>query len=200
VITNCTGIVLAGGASRRMGRDKAQIEVCGETMLERACRTLAEVFEDVVCIGRADDGGRLPFTCVPDARPGMGPLAGLETALAATSTAWVFVAACDMPMLTAAAIEAIWRRGDGGASRAIVPQVAGRLHPLAGFYARDALSRATAALDEGRPSATRFANEIGARVVDVDDDGEIVRALTNVNDPGGLERAAAEMRAGGTRE
>ena len=95
MIRDCTGVVLAGGASRRMGRDKAEIRFDGRSLLERTCAVLRGVFEEAICVGRADEVSRMAVRCVPDERPGMGPLGGLETALVETSTAWVFVVACD---------------------------------------------------------------------------------------------------------
>ena len=74
------GAVRAGGESRRFGSDKSSALVIGETLLARAGGTLARVFEDVVVVSsRATEPA--PWPCVPDRRPGLGPLAGIEAAL-----------------------------------------------------------------------------------------------------------------------
>lgn len=80
------GVVLAGGASRRMGRDKATIRLDHETLLERAARHLAEAGASriVVATGTAGRLGPLPWEEVGDgAHAGQGPLAGLAAALTA---------------------------------------------------------------------------------------------------------------------
>lgn len=200
MIGDCAGVVLAGGASRRMGRDKAMIVVRGETMLEKTCRVLRAVFDEVLCVGRVDDASNLPVACVADERPGKGPLGGIETALRRATSGWVFVAACDMPLLTADTIEELWEKGARGASGAVVARIGERIHPLAAFYPRDVLPSLTETLDAGRLAATEFVRGIDPCVVDAVADGALARALTNVNDPEELARVADGMHAGGRRE
>lgn len=117
------GVVLAGGASRRMGRDKASMEVEGETLVARAARKLAGVTGEVVLAdgGRSLLGAAVPS--VPDG-PGRGPAAGLLGAALARPATVLLVLACDLPsvpvpLLTLLADEAPdadlviprWRRG-----------------------------------------------------------------------------------------
>ena len=86
-----TGIVLAGGRSRRMGRDKTALELAGQTLPDRAAAVLRECFAEVLII-RHDD------------RPGLGPIGGLQTALRRVQTDALFVVAGDMPWLEAGLI------------------------------------------------------------------------------------------------
>ena len=101
--TDIAGIVLAGGASRRMGHDKALIEIGGETLLVRAARHLVQAgcTELVVATGTRGRLGDLPWTEVDDgAFAGHGPLAGLVAAfdeLTATTTDLALVLAVDLP-------------------------------------------------------------------------------------------------------
>lgn len=83
--TNCLGVVLAGGASRRMGADKALIEINGMAMAARATLALqsAGLDEVIVVGGDADRLSDLGLTVVPDLYPGRGPLGGIITALVA---------------------------------------------------------------------------------------------------------------------
>lgn len=84
-----TGVVLAGGKSSRMGRDKAVLEFEGQTLQDRCVGVLRECFPEVLVI-REDDA------------PGLGPIGGLLTALRRSPE--VFVVACDMPFLDVALI------------------------------------------------------------------------------------------------
>ena len=124
-VVRFTGAVLAGGASRRMGRDKAAIEVGGVTMLARATAALYDAgAESVLVIGGAgvdvrvgldgdgDGDGEVGVGLdrtvhVDDGWPGEGPLGGLITALDATDSSIVVVIACDLVWLDAESIRAV---------------------------------------------------------------------------------------------
>src|ERR671938_1173512 len=96
---NCAGVILAGGRSRRMGRDKLPLKVGKTTLLDRVHRALASHCREILVVGAreyAPVGARL----VSDLRLDEGPLAGIEAALLAARYGSVFVAAGDMPFLT----------------------------------------------------------------------------------------------------
>lgn len=108
-----TGVVLAGGRSRRMGTDKALISVGGEALVTRVAGALDEVCEHVMVVAgdaAALAGVPLPEGCpvIADREPFLGPLGGLETALEATETDWVFAAGVDMPFLEPAVVRLLW--------------------------------------------------------------------------------------------
>jgi len=94
------GFILVGGASRRMGRDKAQLRLGPETMLERIAAQLSPVTSSVTLVGgsHADSGSSLPT--VPDVYEKWGALGGIHAALSAAKTDWVIVIACDLPFVT----------------------------------------------------------------------------------------------------
>ncbi len=77
VNSHLLGAVLAGGASRRMGTDKAGVEISGATLLDRVASAVASVTDRVVVLG----GEREGYESWPDDLPGSGPLAGVVTAL-----------------------------------------------------------------------------------------------------------------------
>ncbi|MCO4768466.1 MAG: molybdopterin-guanine dinucleotide biosynthesis protein B [Deltaproteobacteria bacterium] len=97
-----TGVLLAGGHSVRMGSDKADLTFGGEPLLPRLIARLQSCSEHVVVVRR--EGQELPplpsgVTVVQDLLPDLGPLGGLLTGLAAAPTPFVFLAACDLPLL-----------------------------------------------------------------------------------------------------
>jgi molybdenum cofactor guanylyltransferase len=102
MITDVTGILLAGGKSRRMGEDKRFLVVGERTLLERSCAVLRDLFEQV-CVVIAQDGPDLqtevPFPVLRDLIPNLGSLGGLYTGLRQATTQHIFLAACDMPFL-----------------------------------------------------------------------------------------------------
>ncbi len=96
---------MAGGESRRMGRDKATLMVGGEPMWRRQIRTLREAgFAEIMIARGAHEplgAGEPGLVEVPDAVPGCGPLGGLATGLQRASTGWLLVLAVDLPFMPA---------------------------------------------------------------------------------------------------
>jgi molybdopterin-guanine dinucleotide biosynthesis protein A len=136
MIANCTAVIMAGGDSRRMGQDKANLLLGERTLLQSVIATLQPLFPEVIISVRQPRPEiNLPQVCDDPAH--CGPLAGLATALERASTPWIFAVACDMPFITPALIEYLaLQRAD---HQAVVPMVGGYPQPLAAFYATSCL-------------------------------------------------------------
>lgn len=133
-IEGVTGVILAGGASSRMGRNKALLEVDGSPIITRTYRTLASLFHEVIIVTNSPfDYDFLPCRKVPDIYPGCGSIAGLHSALAHSSTAHTFVTACDLPFLDPAIISYLCDIRTGGYD-AVVPLSEGGQEPLHAVY------------------------------------------------------------------
>ncbi len=131
------GVVMAGGASRRMGFDKRSLEIEGRTMVERAAAVLEPACDEVVISmqpGAVWEGA--PLRAIHDRRAHCGPLAGLESALEdGAGGASVFLLACDMPHVGIRVVRYIVNRAEeSGDSAAVVPSVAGHCQPLCALY------------------------------------------------------------------
>lgn len=135
-----SGVVLAGGRSTRMGRDKARLRVDGVALWQRQARVLAAAGAAQVFFAlRARQRRFAPANdVVRDTRPGIGPIAGLHAALAACETEWLAVLAVDLPC-----VEARWLRKLARETRAGVGAVGvtreGFFEPFAAIYPRAAL-------------------------------------------------------------
>jgi molybdopterin-guanine dinucleotide biosynthesis protein A len=90
--------ILAGGASSRMGTDKSQLPLEGQTFTERIAETLLKLTASVYVVGRQAESS-LPS--VADVYPQWGALGGLHAALTACKREWAIVVACDLPFATA---------------------------------------------------------------------------------------------------
>lgn len=132
-----TGVVLAGGKSSRMGRDKALIEIDGRTLLDRALDLLDPHCTELLVIGEREKYGHVGPFVIADEWPGKGPLGGIATAMRYASNDMLLVVACDMPHLTARLLELL-KAQLGNATDAVVPRHAGFIEPLAAAYRRSA--------------------------------------------------------------
>jgi len=108
-----SGFVLAGGASKRMGRDKALLPFDGTTLVEHVakivCQAVGSAPGSVALVGDPDRLSHLGLPVFPDELPGCGPLSGIYTALKITQTDWNVVVACDMPGVSADVLRALLR-------------------------------------------------------------------------------------------
>jgi molybdopterin-guanine dinucleotide biosynthesis protein A len=190
IMTDIDGVILAGGRSRRMGRDKSTLQVGGISMLERVARAMRPVVERIRVSGiELDDNGG--YETQPDIYPGLGPLAGIHAGLSTTDAPAVLVVACDLPFVTTelltGLIDALSPAHD-----AVVPRVAGRAVPVCAVYSRSCVERLETALKRGELAATRFADEIvthfveGEALARLDPSGV---GLRNINTPDELKDA-----------
>lgn len=186
-----SAVLLAGGRSRRMGRDKARLECGGRTLIERQA-ALLRALAPAECFLAARAPDAYPDVGLPvlaDAFPGQGPLAGIERALAVARQPLVLVLAVDLPRLTASRLRQLLAAG--GETTGVVPRVAGRFEPLAAVYPKSAHALAAARLDAGQNRARAFAVacvERGwARPLDLPP--EAANEFVNWNTPGDAARA-----------
>jgi molybdopterin-guanine dinucleotide biosynthesis protein A len=144
--------ILIGGRSSRMGRDKALVELGGNTLAERAMSTVSKALPETkatfvaaneVQFGIEAIRGGGPF--VFDLVEGRGPVGGIYTALAHAQAEWIFVLACDYPFVSTEIIVFL-RSLISDEFGAIVPeQEDGRMQPLCAFYN---IAAARAVIDE----------------------------------------------------
>lgn len=174
--------ILAGGESRRMGVDKASIDVGGRTFLEWVSDAAASTELPTFVVGRAESASwSTELEVVLDRRPGQGPLAGLEAALEHAKTD-VMLIGCDMPWVSGEAISwLVERRGNGAVARRE------QIEPLFAVYPRTALSAVRAALDADRRSLTRLIPALKLREIELP--AHLWSALDDADEPDDLERA-----------
>lgn len=178
-----TGLILAGGYSRRFGSDKVRYPIEGRTMIRHVYDTLAPLLRTIfVSVRDEEQRLDLPVRKVPDRFPGAGPLAGIHAGMIAAETPWLLVVAADMPFITREVLETLL----SARSEAFQPVVArspdGRRQPLCACYPTQAANSAGELLDSGRRAMHEFLSAFGT-VTEVPVPGEAVR---NVNYPDDL--------------
>ena len=153
MIDDGLAVIMAGGDSQRMGRDKASLVLGEQTLLQRVADAMRLVFPQVVVSVRTLRP-EIELLQVCDAHADVGPLAGLCAGLDYASqngVPWIFAVATDMPFVRPALIEQLANYRSG--VDAVVPLVDGHPQPLAAFYSIDALPAVRAlATGEGKRS------------------------------------------------
>ncbi len=133
-----TGVVLAGGRSSRMGRDKALIERDGMTHLDRAIELLRPHVREILVIGDPAKYSPEHGTVIPDDVPGKGPLGGLTTALRHARYVRLLVVACDLPNINDRLLVNL-KKDLKGEVDAVVPRHGEQVEPLAAAFHRHAV-------------------------------------------------------------
>lgn len=133
-----TGVLLAGGKSRRMGEDKRYLVVGEQTLLERGLEMLQSIFcEVLVVIAQDSPPLSIDTRVVRDLVPECGSLGGLYTGLTQATTPYIFVVACDMPFLNQTVIAQFTNRRT--TDDIVIAKLDDRLHPMHALYSKRCL-------------------------------------------------------------
>ena len=131
-----TGVILAGGRSSRMGRDKAMLKMGDETLFERILGIMQPLFTQVIIAGNRPDLTRPGVPFFPDLYPGSA-LGGLYTGLFVAETDKIFVSSCDIPFPAPDIIRIILSEREG--YDAVVPLTPDGFEPLFALYHKNCL-------------------------------------------------------------
>lgn len=127
-----TGVVLAGGSSTRMGRDKALLMFKGKLFVELVAQEMHKVFQEVVISSNTSAYGFTGLPLVRDVYHEFGPLAGIHAAMCCASTPYIFSAPCDTPLLHSTLIQSILTHAAPDYITTVKAQ--GSHHPLIALY------------------------------------------------------------------
>jgi molybdopterin-guanine dinucleotide biosynthesis protein A len=157
-----SAVLLAGGKSSRMGRNKAQIPFHGQPLWLRQMEVLRETAPQELLISAPRDApyNGPAWRIVPDAEPDQGPLGGIATAFAAMSTEWLLVLAVDLPFMTADFLRDLIDEVNQTGKGAVPVHADGKLEPLVAIYPRAALPLAQEQLRRGERKLMRFIEEL----------------------------------------
>lgn len=155
--TDVSAVVLAGGASTRMGRDKAWLDFEGEPMIVRAINTLRSTgIQNIFISGRkGSDYSQLNCPVLIDLKSGVGPLGGIERALHEITTALLLVLAVDLPFMSAKFLKKLIRQCTP--LEGVVPKLNHHLEPLASIYPKYCQAFAVDAIARSQYAVREFA-------------------------------------------
>ena len=194
-----SGLVLAGGSSSRMQRDKAALEYQGQSQLTRAARLLQRHVRQVFVSVRptqAQDPLRNAWPMIIDTVEGEGPIVGIRSALAAHGDVAWLVIACDLPFLSDATLEhLIANRQPGALATAFRSAHDGLPEPLCAIWEHAAAAPLAAYKATGGCCPRKFLIRNEAPLIDAVD----AHALDNINTPQEYEQARSSLLPGETR-
>ena len=184
-IPGVTGVILAGGASSRMGSNKALLPHKGGRFIESIYRELCEIFPEVILVTNTPEQyAFLPCRKVPDIFEGMGALAGIHAGLAQSSNPAVFTVACDMPHLDPWLIRHIANRGVG--CDVVLPRSNFGYEPLHALYREGCLPVMEECLSKGQGRIVSILPQLRVREIAA---AEVARfdpsfdSFSNINTP-----------------
>jgi len=183
-----SAVILAGGESKRMGRDKAWVEFAGRPLIAHAVDTITALgVREIFISGRAgQDFSTWKLPVLFDLEPGFGPLGGIERALHECQSPLLLVLAVDLPNMTPEFLHKLTARCDR--LTGVIPKLNGELEPLAAIYPKRCRAFAFSAIARSRHAAREFATacwrEQAVRTYPVPDSE--VKCLANCNLPADL--------------
>jgi molybdopterin-guanine dinucleotide biosynthesis protein A len=159
-----SGAVLAGGASKRFGEDKALFPYRGKPLLQWVLESLQGAEERFIVANRPYEGFGVPV--YPDLLPGADSLSGLHSALSHARFPWVAVAACDLPFLIRDYWDFLYEKALASPYPVVVAYSGeGHLEPLAALYHKDCLPQVEGQIRAGDFLLRRIPETLGATYV-----------------------------------
>jgi molybdopterin-guanine dinucleotide biosynthesis protein A len=156
-----SAVILAGGMSTRLGRDKSLLPLGGEPLLSRVAHRLSALSDDVIVV--TNDADRyeplaLPARLIPDERPGVGALMGLYSGLRVTRHEYSLAVACDMPFLNLSLLDHMVQLAPD--YDVVVPRVDGYVEPLHAVYGKGCLPAMERRLARGQRRIISFFQDV----------------------------------------
>jgi molybdopterin-guanine dinucleotide biosynthesis protein A len=193
-----TGVILAGGASHRMGTDKSFLDLGGTPVIGHVIEILTAVFSRVLIITNDPDKyARFGLPTRPDIIPGLGVLGGIHAALSHIADDAAFVAASDMPFIKPAVVD--YLIGAFQDTDAVVPYLAGEYEPLLAVYSRRCLGAVERTIADRKRRAVDLLPSVRLKVIREDElaaiDPDLI-SIFNINTPEDYERARRIVEEG----
>ena len=194
-----SGFILAGGKSRRMGTDKSRLVLNEQTFVERIAGELAAITSSITVVGdqalKADQEAPINLKVASDIYPGWGALGGVHAALAACSTSWALVVACDFPFVTSELFRSLATRRE--AFPAVAPiQKDGIPQPLCSLYrVEPCLRLAEQLIKSGERKPVALLQSVRTRWVlfsELSNLSGAARFFDNINTPEDFARASTK--------
>lgn len=183
---HATAIILSGGESSRMGKDKALLNLNKKPLIQSLAENLAPNFMGILISGSPDKYGFTGYNVVEDREPGSGPLMGLLCTLQASEHDLNFVTTCDVPDISIPFARRMLREINN--HDAVMPRVKGKEQPLFAVYRKSIIPKIEALLAQNRRAVYALVDNINVHYIETDADWYF-----NLNTPEDVENYKAGL-------
>jgi len=185
-----TALVLVGGKSLRMGRNKGYLELGGKRVIDWVLECFIGLAGEIIIVGSKEKGSNIDMPYVKDEYPGAGPLAGIHAGLKKAKYGKVFVAAWDMPFITPELVRYLVDQLND--FDAVVPLFREKLQPLCAVYNKRCITYIEDSLKNGNNRVTSFLKSVRAKYIEEIEIKKIASpdvVFFNINTPGDYDKA-----------
>jgi molybdenum cofactor guanylyltransferase len=188
-LSKINAYILTGGQSRRLNTDKSLVKLNGQTLTEIIHNKLNSLFKNIYIVGKEN---QLPkYNFIKDIKPVQCPLNGIVTALEHNTKDWIFVIACDLPLIRPNAINHLFDNIKSN-TQVVLPSVSNSLQPLCSFYHKSVLEQFNSAIIKEEYSLIKLLGQIEVKKVAIPT--EVKEQFLNINYPEDLEKAEILLR------
>ncbi len=165
-LKDTTGIILAGGLSRRLDyENKALLKIGGKSIIERIIKALSEVTADILLITNSpDEFKHLEVPMFGDIIPGSGSLGGIYTGLEVSKTHYNLIVACDMPFIRPSLLKLLMQQSKD--YDVVIPVTPDGQHPTCAIYSKDCIKPIEAQIRSGNLKISDFFPNVRIRKID----------------------------------
>lgn len=162
---DATGIIIAGGLSRRLDyQNKALLKIGGRSIIERVINALSEVMADMLLITNSpDEFKHLEIAMFGDIIPGSGSLGGIYTGLKVSETYHNLIIACDMPFIRPSLLTLLIQQSRG--YDVVIPVTPDGHHPTCAIYSKDCIKPIEAQIRSGNLKISDFFPNVRIRKI-----------------------------------
>ncbi|MCH8316896.1 MAG: molybdenum cofactor guanylyltransferase [Bacteroidetes bacterium] len=161
-----TAIILAGGKSLRMGKDKGLLQLNGLTFVERIYRVVSKVCAEVIIVAKQDGYEYLGLPVFSDIYEDKGPAGGIHTGLFHSKSKFNIVVSCDMPFLSSDLLKFLLSY-TGKNYDVIVPRHRGKLQPLCAVYSKNCFCQLELFIQQNQLKMMNIIEQLNTKYVDI---------------------------------
>lgn len=176
-----TGIVLAGGKSSRMGKDKGILELDGKRIVKHVLDALDTVVDEIIIIANNDHYNNLGYPVYEDIIKDCGPMGGIHTGLSFSNTMKNIVLSCDIPFITSKMISYII--SESGDYEITVPKHENKLEPLCAVYSKKCADKLKELLEKKEWKMQEALQYFNTQQLRLSGAKEIEKNFININTP-----------------
>ncbi|MGI6704183.1 MAG: molybdenum cofactor guanylyltransferase [Clostridia bacterium] len=199
-----TAIILAGGKSKRMGFDKALMEICGQPIVGLIIKQLRKVFDDIIVVTNNPDGfSGLDARITSDILRDSGPLGGIHAGLMHSKSQYAFLTACDMPIVSPEYAKYMTEIAQEELPHAVISEKGSWIEPFHALYSRELTEDIERSVKRGIYKifdVLKYKNVIRISENKVREYSPDLGVFTNLNHIKDLEEFLSRMEVGGMED